>query len=973
MSLYVPNIGDEAFCVSKEDGIYSDPSDDAAFYICEGEKPQKKFCPNGLKFNPLISSCDVPVDVNFIGHVDDSVKQVKSEPISDHPYDVISEDNIRNDASVKGNETTNGNSIQKLLSIKILKGTENASISDIKTAEDNNEHFSHSGMAQETIQEHRYQRSNQSHTDGETGNNAQQLVLVSSRWGPEKGRVRKVPIQEYSGLIYSGSRSKEEGMQATVNYQKNNTNHIERGGNYGKNLFYIASRKQNPPSGKASLIQINPNMPNTHIIPHTRNDTRISSSPKRKPVARHHELFVINIYGEHPNTKDLENWEQTGDNKDKNSMSNLVIEASGLESKDSTMATDPKIPTSAIDVQGIESVMLNTPGVKPEYEFEQNNPYGTLDATLVNESIPKPVHFKVHINTRDTVKEPVTNCNIYDCSEKQTRLENERLVSINERPASKIANDSPASLDQPNHILDTFKKEGANFARLHFKTLGSKNTSAKEVNGGMIMYEVSETRPQMAETSQSKIIEHGLENTNTTRFPEHQLHSLTKEQKKAIQGYQMNPAAAYDNKEKDGKKKAQDVTNASGTGNNVGSELGKEMQMKRNAEEEHKTSFEETKMNKSYGGKECSFLSKHEPCQNEISLENVRAPDNNKLGVKLAKILEQRNNLHSEFLPGKVSFNKRPDNLEHSESNNITFSTSTKGDQHRSDESVLVSKDQTTQPQEQQQRQEQKQRSLPFRLEHSAGFASRLSPKNPELYQERHRGLQYSSDLRQKKQSHISEWVSSKLNTIVKRLGTLASFSNANSSYVTPLGKRSYSKGHMLQILRSLIDRPLKVGSKNKEVASILKSVMKNPIQRNMPRVVESQQDSQSFKESGDIAQSILEANKEFMDDVVMQGMLFSDEDPEATNIPSMVNSLSRQWPTNSVTVYSDHEQGAHKVHLQRMHQSVSTTVSAINTNHKVKATSLAKLKSSPVHLLHQPDWGTLNGSHHRLKTMEVS
>ena len=56
-------LGEESFCVGKENGIYADPYDETAFYACDHQKTTKKFCPAGLKFNPVISMCDVPQDV----------------------------------------------------------------------------------------------------------------------------------------------------------------------------------------------------------------------------------------------------------------------------------------------------------------------------------------------------------------------------------------------------------------------------------------------------------------------------------------------------------------------------------------------------------------------------------------------------------------------------------------------------------------------------------------------------------------------------------------------------------------------------------------------------------------------------------------------------------------------------------------------------------------------------------------------
>lgn len=64
-------IGDEGFCVFKEDGIYVDLEDEIVFYVCEGEKVIKKFCLIGFKFNLVIFGCDILEDVKYVGNEGD--------------------------------------------------------------------------------------------------------------------------------------------------------------------------------------------------------------------------------------------------------------------------------------------------------------------------------------------------------------------------------------------------------------------------------------------------------------------------------------------------------------------------------------------------------------------------------------------------------------------------------------------------------------------------------------------------------------------------------------------------------------------------------------------------------------------------------------------------------------------------------------------------------------------------------------
>ncbi|XP_063975936.1 peritrophin-1-like [Diachasmimorpha longicaudata] len=49
--------------------LLPDPYNCASFYICVGLKPVKKFCPNGLYWNPDLRVCDWPQNVDCCDYV----------------------------------------------------------------------------------------------------------------------------------------------------------------------------------------------------------------------------------------------------------------------------------------------------------------------------------------------------------------------------------------------------------------------------------------------------------------------------------------------------------------------------------------------------------------------------------------------------------------------------------------------------------------------------------------------------------------------------------------------------------------------------------------------------------------------------------------------------------------------------------------------------------------------------------------
>ena len=159
--------GHVPFCVSKEDGIYADPIDQAAFYMCEGKTTTKKLCPWGLVFNPMISVCDYPQNVKFVwfdpeagtGRKSQSKKITRGKSFPGNagkPVGGLEENGKHKDRA----SALNKQKPHKLFSINIFKGdhaapkigTENETVNQDK--EQSNTKKPHPSAAKELFQFH---------------------------------------------------------------------------------------------------------------------------------------------------------------------------------------------------------------------------------------------------------------------------------------------------------------------------------------------------------------------------------------------------------------------------------------------------------------------------------------------------------------------------------------------------------------------------------------------------------------------------------------------------------------------------------------------------------------------------------------------------------------------------------------------------------------------------------------------------
>lgn len=167
--------GHVPFCVSKEDGIYADPIDQAAFYMCEGKKTTKKLCPWGLLFNPMISVCDYPENMKFVwfdpeagtGRKSKSKKMTRGKSLPGNAGKSVG--GLEEDEKHKDRASAlNKQKPHKVFSINIFKsdhaapkiGTENETVDQDK--EQSNAKKPHPSAAKELFQFHTQNTANNS-------------------------------------------------------------------------------------------------------------------------------------------------------------------------------------------------------------------------------------------------------------------------------------------------------------------------------------------------------------------------------------------------------------------------------------------------------------------------------------------------------------------------------------------------------------------------------------------------------------------------------------------------------------------------------------------------------------------------------------------------------------------------------------------------------------------------------------------
>ena len=131
----------------------------------------------------------------------------------------------------------------------------------------------------------------------------------------------------------------------------------------------------------------------------------------------------------------------------------------------------------------------------------------------------------------------------------------------------------------------------------------------------------------------------------------------------------------------------------------------------------------------------------------------------------------------------------------------------------------------------------------------------------------------------------LTDFSHPQLRIILKSPGKISS--NLNGSQ---LKRKLNKKRRWDQIIKSLIGRPLITGGRSNNVLAKLSKLMKKTLKDS------SEDKIGNANMPSSIAESILEANKEYLDDIAMQGMIYSDGDPETANINDISNTIQHGY-----------------------------------------------------------------------------
>ena len=788
----IRKIGDEGFCVSKEDGIYADPEDETAFYVCEGEKPTKKFCPTGLKFNPVISGCDIPEDVKYVGNEGDSSETSNSK--EDSRWTTLTGNEGLKVLSVGGRQEPQKDNSHidlqllpphKLFSIHIFNGA-------------------HS------------QTTNKLH-EGRPNNAVEIVTPVGSIPKENYRKPADVAISVHGRLQNDQSKkiSETPSIYMAKQTESANSNNLSQGtgrleDNHRGESKFISQDSSSPPA------ELNPKIP---IRPSSHNfsSTHPESSDNRKLQADQdggntnsleghlaqppHKVFAINIYGSHPQSTSNENQMLT---PDQNGLSGVKEFELGDQYRDTSSSNNGHnvLSAGALGFENGHGNVLGTPELKPvgDYRHEhQSN--ADLGAKIVEENVlstndsTTPLHFKLKINMDNSGKQPVINCTLSECSENDFAIEDYKTAGKgSESHTSGSTNESNEGKQKLVHHHDNHGsqiiKEGGDF-QVTLTTDTSKPVAQPQGIQELPVAPKLLARPSITFSHTQKNNPPQLVGMKGDNVSEH-----VESNKETKMASNLQEKLSYDNREE---------SNMKSQGNRETTKGGKVIQPG-----EKETEVKATNLQKSLAG-ESSVSSSL-----VVDEHSARKFENGN------QITRNENNFHAEG-----GHDEQKENL-----SNTKLKT---GTQENSLTNQLVNN----------------------------------NIKN-EFYEQ---GQLNSQDFVQI-QNHPQ------LKIILKNPGKV----------INNLKRRSDAKGHIVQILKSLIDRPLNLGSKNKEVASMLSTLVNKQVQ-GQKREKTPQDDSEAIKDSGSIAESILEANKEYLDAIAMQGMVFSDGDPETENMTNAVDS----------------------------------------------------------------------------------
>lgn len=861
-------IGDEGFCVSKEDGIYADPEDETAFYVCEGEKATKKFCPTGLKFNPVISGCDIPEDVKYVGNEADSPGMLNANE-NTRWTSLAGNDGLK-ELYVGGSQVPRKNDGKialntmpphKLFSINIFNGAHSLAANKL-----------HDGTENSATSNERFQENVQ--------NNVQNVTTMGPSLPKENFRKLESAAAEVTTPNVHGGLASVPNEKLSENPSMFMAQKIESADN--KNLNHAAEQQEGNHRGESPLISQNSSSTEVNTKHPIRHESFVSSDHRKiqayqdvrntNTLQGHlptspHKVFAINIYGSHPQLPNIENQiHPSGGNRP---IGNHKFQEANQHRNTNFLNNGQKVPSKPLNFQSNQGDVLNAP--VSDYQ-QESRPHPDLrdeqvqeDLFTTNDSTSTPLHFKLKINMDNSGKQPVINCTLSQCSENDFAIKDYQGKGSQSHPNGSIIESAGVQQNfvdhKDNHGSQVTKEDGdfhitftTDSSKLESQPHGMKGFSPNQ----LIQLPMPSSHTQTIQTNPPQ-------RENTSQITIQSSHgSPSKEAQEVVVSHQRNDTttqATSESAEENRIKTQDNVETIKGEHVNEHGERTNERKMVNNFQAQLPYQNQEENRTKTQDSAETikgDNVIQHSERENEVKVINHKESAANGSTINNSST-GQKFPLSRKY----EAFLKKP----------VVSLNAYNG--RRLQYANKVSSNETNISIEKEQEKVEEQRENTKLQTSSQGNGLAIQLENNSIKNQFHEQGQLSS------QDFVQIQSRPQLKIILKNPGKISN----------PLKRRSDAKGrHIVQILKSLIDRPLKLGSKNKEVASMLSSLANKPIRGrirgNMP-----QDDYEAIKDSGSIAQSILEANKEYLDAVAMQGMVFSDGDPETENMTNIVNS----------------------------------------------------------------------------------
>ena len=832
MHVLITNTGDEGFCVSKEDGIYADSEDETAFYVCQGEKATKKFCPTGLKFNPVISSCDVPEDVKFVGTDTDSVGSLDTKENSrwtslpaNAGLKVLSVGESERPTKEDDKADSNAPQAHKLFSVNIFNGAHTQATN--KHPERTQNKFASRERFQGNGQNNVVNITSVENTVPNDNFKKPELATTTTDvQSKDQEDLRNVTNQKMKDNL---SLPIAQKIQSASNSSLNHETDQNEWRHYGESTLSSQDSTFKHPLRPASF-NILPKRPETSFTSDHKNRQADIKADRDTNTFQGHlgtsprKLFSINIYGSHPQVLSMQNEMQTTDENRLDGEHKLELAAQYRDT--GSFNNGRKVFVDPLEFHSDQGEVFKTPAqTKPENDYNAENSTHVADfgsKTVVqdlfstNDSMSStPLHFKLKINMDNSGKQPVINCTLSECSESNFAIQEDKTNDWKSQ-INGSASESTGTLqklfgghDNSGDFHVTFKT-GSPEPMTQPQEMKGLHVSPKNLTELIIPPSQTHT---VKSPSQPEI------NSQTHIQP---LHNSSKDEREDMFSRHHNVTtilATNKNREEQGIRTQDNKETMKG---------GDVIQHSERGDESKATNVQTSTLDESAASNINSSTGSRGPLTEKYEADvNITRPTVN-VDEYNDKKFENANQVpSSENVPEKVNEQK-----ENSPNNKL----------------------QTSSP--------------------AVGLTKQL--ENNDIKDQFHKQEQLSL------QDFVQIQNRPQLKIILKNPGRI----------LNPLRRRSDAKGHIVKILKSLIDRPLKVGSKNKEVASMLSSLANKPVagttRENIP-----QEDSRAIEDSGNIAQSILEANKEYLDAIAMQGMVFSDGDPETENMTSIEGSIN--------------------------------------------------------------------------------